>query len=429
MDSGDEFFFHRFICSSDDSSSDDEDLVVAALVVHNHIQRHLPRYRGSLHGRAPNLNRNRERGQALLYADYFVNTPLFKPDKLHRRFRMARHVFNRIREGVVAHDPYFECKTDALDKLGFSSYHKYIAAICMLAYGIPGDLVDEYVCMSETTCLMSMYKFCQAVIEVFGPEYLRQPTVADTERLLATNAARGFPGMLGNIDCMHWEWKNCSFAWQDQYKGHVKAGTVILEAVASHDLWIWHSFFGMAGSHNDINVLQRSPVFARLAEGHSPPVNFDINGHQYNKGYYLADGIYPQWSTSVKTISNPQNEKRKRFAQMQESARKDVERAFGVLQSRWGIVRNPALSWDERKHWEVMIACVIMHNMIVEDERDDSIFDQGFDYQGENVEPLHQEPVTFQQFVQFHRELRDWHTHLDLQNDLVEHMWNHIDNQ
>ena len=100
-----------------------------------------------------------------------------------------------------------------LASLDSSLTRKCTAAIRMLAYGIPGDLVDEYVRMSETTCLMSMYKFCQAVIEVFGAEYLRQPTVADTERLLATNAARGFPGMLGSIDCMHCEWKNCPFAW------------------------------------------------------------------------------------------------------------------------------------------------------------------------------------------------------------------------
>ncbi|KAI4969990.1 hypothetical protein ZWY2020_000904 [Hordeum vulgare] len=205
MDNGDEFFFHHFIYSSDDSSSDDEDIVVAAVMVHDHIQRQLPRYRGSLPCPASNLNRNRERGQALLYADYFANAPLFKPDKFCRRFRMARHVFNRIREGVVAHDPYFQCKMHALGKLGFSYYQKCTAAVRMLAYGIPDDLVDEYVCMSETTCLMSMYKFCQAVIEVFGPEYLRQPIAANTERLLATKAARGFPGMLGSIDCMHWE--------------------------------------------------------------------------------------------------------------------------------------------------------------------------------------------------------------------------------
>ena len=114
---------------------------------------------------------------------------------------------------------------------------------------------------------------------------------------------------------------------------------------------------------------------------------------------------------------------------MQESARKDVLRAFGVLQSRWGIIRNPAQTWDEGKLWEVMTACVIMHTMIVEDERDNNIFDKEFDFQGENVEPLHQEPATFDQFVQFHRELRDWHTHVDLQNDLVEHVWTHIGNQ
>ena len=89
---------------------------------------------------------------------------------------MARH---------VGYDKYFECKEDALGKIGFSSYQKCTTAIWMLAYGVPGDLIDEYIRMSESTCLDSMYRFCKAVIAVFGPEYLREPNEEDTACLLA----------------------------------------------------------------------------------------------------------------------------------------------------------------------------------------------------------------------------------------------------
>jgi hypothetical protein len=76
------------------------------------------------------------------------------------------------------------------------------------------------------------------------------------------------------------------------FTGHGKHPTMILEAVVSYDLWIWHAYFGLPGSCNDINVLHRSNLFERHLSGDTPLVSFTVNGHTYNMGYYLADGIY-----------------------------------------------------------------------------------------------------------------------------------------
>ena len=120
------------------------------------------------------------------------------------------------------------------------------------------------------------------------------------------------------------------------------AATVIIEAVASHDLWIWHAFFGAAGSNNDINVLNQSTIFTEVLQGRAPEVQFMVNGNEYNRGYYLTDGIYPEWVTFVKSLPEALSDKDKVFAIKQAEVRKDVERAFGVLQARFAIVGNPA---------------------------------------------------------------------------------------
>src|SRR4051812_23315312 len=105
-------------------------------------------------------------------------------------------------------------------------------------------------CMSESICHEAIYRFCSAVIAVFGKVYLREPNTEDTVHILTINERRVIPGMFGSIDCMHWQWKNRPFGWQEQFKGHAEGCTVILEVVASQDLWIWHTFCGMARSNN-----------------------------------------------------------------------------------------------------------------------------------------------------------------------------------
>ncbi|KAK9068016.1 hypothetical protein SSX86_012127 [Deinandra increscens subsp. villosa] len=295
----------------------------------------------------------------------------------------------------------------------------------MMAYGVTGDFMDEYIRIGESTAMESVKKFSETLVRIFSDKYLRSPNANDITRLLAVAEERGFPGMLGSIDCMHWKWKNCPTAWKGMYSGHIHEPTIFLEAVASYDLWIWHAFFGMPGSHNDINVLERSSIFNELAQGHALPVNYIVNGHNYSMGYYLADGIYPKWRTFVKTIPSPRGNKNKHFAKAQEFARKDVERAFGVLQQRFAIIRGPSRMFKVEVLTNIMKACIILHNMIIEDERD-NIDDDDFEYdQVDDVLPeLSRDHTTeFMEFIQRHHQIRDGSAHHQLQEDLIEHQW------
>jgi hypothetical protein len=110
-------------------------------------------------GGAANLDRSREADHVHLYADYFHLESVLYRNYFRHRFRMSRNFFGRIIEVVCLHDLYFRCKLDATAKFGFSYCQKCSAAIRMLAYGVAGSLVYEYMCMSGSICIESMYKF------------------------------------------------------------------------------------------------------------------------------------------------------------------------------------------------------------------------------------------------------------------------------
>ena len=440
-------------CNSSSSSSDDayDDMVMTVIAMNASLeQEEGPLFQNAYHANEPNkkkrhyVERDRESANDRLLNDYFVDRPLYPEFMFRRRFRMRRTVFLRLVNQLAATDPYFQQRPDAIGRLGASPLQKCTAAIRMLAYGTSADAVDEYLKIAESTTRECLNHFVEGVTREFGAEYLRRPTIFDVQRLLRDGARRGFPGMMGSIDCMHWQWKNCPRAWKGMYQGRNKSATIILEAVASGDLWIWHAFFGTPGSCNDINVLQRSPVFDDIYQGRAPKVTYSVNGHAYHMGYYLTDGIYPKWAAFIPAIRLPQTPEDELFTRRQEAIRKDVERAFGVLQARFAIIKNPARVWDENVLWKIIMACIIMHNMIVEDERDTyknyqdpTEFEQDrADTIGESssanvneafmVSPGRFENLSLQQYMERRHDVHNTHIHNCLKRDLVQHIWSNF---
>nr|KAJ0209714.1 hypothetical protein LSAT_V11C400170760 [Lactuca sativa] len=231
------------------------------------------------------INRDREAAHELLVRDYFASDSLYDLAKFKDRLRISRTLFLRIAR-------------DLKHNYEFSQLRWMLE----LGYGITVDALDEYLKMFERT-------------EFYRDIYLRHPTKSDVEQLyVAHQAKHGFPGMLGSIDCRHWEWANCPNAWRGQFTpGDHEVPTVILEAVVSHDLWFWHAFFGIARSNNDLNTLQASPLFNNILRGKAPDMSYVVNGNEYKYVYYLGDGIYLEYATFVKSYSFQVDEKRKLF--------------------------------------------------------------------------------------------------------------------
>uniref|UniRef100_A0A0D3BBA4 DDE Tnp4 domain-containing protein n=1 Tax=Brassica oleracea var. oleracea TaxID=109376 RepID=A0A0D3BBA4_BRAOL len=233
----------------------------------------------------------------------------------------------------------------------------------------------------------------------------------------STNTSGSVKKQLGHVWKILWKWKNCLTAWKGQYSRGSGKPTIVLEAVASYDLWIWYTFFGPPGTLNDINVLDRSPVFDDVINGQAPQVTYSVNGREYHMAYrwYLPE-------MEPKTVL---------FAQRQEAVRKDVERAFGVLQARFAIVKNPALFWEKAKIGKIMRACIILHNMIVENERDGytqfdvSEFQQGDETRNSHVELTYSTdiPSNIANMMGVRTRIRDRQMHEQLKADLVEHVW------
>ncbi|XP_068314830.1 uncharacterized protein [Pyrus communis] len=112
---------------------------------------------------------------ANLMNNYFNPNSMYTEEDFRRRFRMRHHVFERLLHDVQQVNSYFQQKLDRAGRLGFSPHQN---------------------------------------VTVHKDEYLHELNQEDLNRLLRKAEDCGFPGMIGSLDCMHWDWKNCPTRWQ-----------------------------------------------------------------------------------------------------------------------------------------------------------------------------------------------------------------------
>jgi hypothetical protein len=70
---------------------------------------------------------------------------------------------------------------------------------------------------------------------------------------------------------------------------------------------------------------------------------------------------------STLVLTSPVGIKQKKYTGWQEACRKDIERAFALLQGKWQCTARPMYQIELKNVGARMAACLILHNMCVSD--------------------------------------------------------------
>ena len=125
----------------------------------------------------------------------------------------------------------------------------------------------------------------------------------------------------------------------------------------------------------------------------------------------------------VSSIKHPQDGASKHFTKLQESAQKDIKQTFGVLQARWHVLTGGCRLWQKHEVMDLMICCIVLHNMIVEEQ---SPLDPFLDDTTTKIVENHRDPTlahTWATYLQNNQDLHNPETNAQLREDLKIYNW------
>jgi Plant transposon protein len=329
-------------------------------------------------------NFNWDRAQQCVWEDFISPTARFNDRQFERTFRVTRAIVEETYLIAANADPFFRDTFDVVkQRQGICPQVKILFALQQLAFAVSPSALWHYYQMGETTAREAMKRLAHVVAN--SPDlcerFFRTMTQSDAMKTSDLHYRKhGVAGMVGSIDCMHLAWKNCPIAWQGSHKGKEKKPTLVLEAMADHNLFIWHASFGWPGTLNDINVWEGSPLYRLLLDGtwgEFVDFEYQIGEFTSSKLFFLVDGIYPELSRFVKPFGEPVGRRQTKYTNWQEAARKDIERTFGVLQRKFHILVKAIELWFKSEIKDIVSACIIFHNWMVthrinNDEREEA---------------------------------------------------------
>lgn len=247
--------------------------------------------------------------------------------------------------------------------------------------------------ISESECSRFFKVFVAKFRDYFQHLFIKPLEGEDLARAMREYSMLGLPGCVGSIDCTFVGWDRVSANLKNLYNGDKGQG-VLFEVIVTHFKKIVHVGNSIPGTINDKTSVKYSEFVTKLRnkelyDNVSYRLYTSINEQDcitLSNCYLICDGGYLEWPELITGFGASGDPVKYKFSDWVASVRKDVECCFGILKARFRFLKN-VITLQKREDVEnAFFVCCILHNLILECDGLDSMWESDINWKNANPE-------------------------------------------
>jgi hypothetical protein len=309
-------------------------------------------------------------------------------------FRIPRTLFDSILERAAVSGLWTVNSGEPVAKLPGAKTHHLATPLalriaCCFRRLATGDSWKSLVTASRL-CKSAMRDFFPGFIKWFvetfysdwvtgasGVGFQHEDDVIESERMFRQ---MGLPGIVSSMDGVHCAWERAPYSKKWQFVGKEGFATVGWNVHILANGKIIYIAPPQPGGTNDKTFLRHDQLIRSMRTN---PMFTDrrwrvhcVNVNELQGCASLCDNGYHQWTVCMSGYKNPGLPGENAWACRMESVRKNVERVFGQLKVRFGVLKRPFYESGkcavDRIHM-IFQTCAILHNMLQHEHSLDTI--------------------------------------------------------
>jgi hypothetical protein len=289
------------------------------------------------------------------------------------RFRVPATIFEKLVEQADEFN-LFDCAArDATSRIGVPIEIKLFATLRILGRGAYFDDIPELSGMSTSTAHRSFRAYIRNFSAKFYNKYVFTPEGQDLQKTMDHYSRMGLDGAIGSCDNVHVPLQMCPADYYWRCVGKEGKPTLSYSVSVDHTRRIQHSSRSFFGARNDKTTSLFDPWLTGVHSGILPKssvfyelMNADGTFSSETVAWLICDGGYHKWATMICPYGATSVRAERLWSEMLESVHKDVECVFGIMKSRFRILRHGMRIHYFHEIDAVWFTCCIMHNMMLE---------------------------------------------------------------